>query len=245
MYPANDRWTRWMLVYKDLETRMSADEVVLDVGAGNARHLADLPGRSVALDIVHTPAVATQEAVLGDGCRLPFASDSFDYVVSNQVLEHVREKDAYVYEIGRVLEPSGELLIAFPNRYWPLDEHHTVPGLSALPRSVGVPVSRYLLPERRHVYYRDHLYPVSPRQARSLLGERFETVEYVTVDLIRNLDLRGTPWDRPKQLLPLERMRSRPVERLFELCTTYLAYRCTDPIDPTGEDADQWSAAPA
>jgi hypothetical protein len=109
---------------------------------------------------------------------------------------------------------------------------------------VGLPVSRHLLPERRHVYYREHLYPISPLRARSLLRERFETVEYVTVDLIRDLDLRETPWDLPKQVLPLERMRSRPVELLFELCATYLAYRCTGPVDaPVGGDADQRSAA--
>lgn len=228
-----------MLVYRYLEEVVLPSDTVLDVGAGNARLLSTLPCRSVALDLVHTPASATQEAVLGDGRRLPFKTDSFDYVVSNQVLEHVREKAAYVSELSRVLKSTGELLIAFPNRYWFFDEHHTIPGLSALPRAVGVPVSKHLLSEQRHLYYRDHLYPISPLRARLLLNENFETVEYVTVDLIRELDLRGTTWERPKQLLPLGQMRSRPVETLFELCATYLAYRCAGPRRRTvPEDED-------
>lgn len=222
-----------MLIYRYLEGVVLPSDTVLDVGAGNARLLSALPCRTVALDIVHTPAAATQEAVLGDGCLLPFKTDSFDYVVSNQVLEHVRQKAAYVSELSRVLKPSGELFIAFPNRYWLFDEHHTVPGLSLLPRAVGVPLSKHLLSEHRHVYYRNHLHPVSPIRARLLLGDHFETVEYVTVDLIRELDLHGTAWERPKRLLPLGQMRSRPVETLFELCATYLAYRCTGPRDRT------------
>lgn len=220
-----------MLVYRYLATTLSPDDTVLDVGAGNARRLAALPGQSVALDIAHTPVVETQEAVRGDGRQLPFTDDAFDYVVSNQVLEHVPQKEAFVGELSRVLDPSGELVIAFPNRYWPLDEHDTVPFLSMLPRAVGVPVSKHLLPERRHTYYERHLHPISPFRARSILCTHFETVEFVTVDLVRRLDLRGTDWERPKRLLSTLPTENRLFESFFECCATHLAYRCVEPLD--------------
>lgn len=220
-----------MLVYKQLDTVLSSEDTVLDVGAGTASRLTGLPGRTIALDIVRRPERDTQEAVIGDGCHLPFNDRTFDYVVSNQVLEHVRDKEAYVGEAARVLGPTGELLIAFPNRYWPLAEHDTAPFLSILPRTVGTLVSNWLLSERQHAYYTDHLYPIGPVRGRELLERHFEEVQYVTVDLVRDLDLRGTPWERPGQILHWLPTKSRLVRWLAEGCGTYLAYRCTGPRD--------------
>lgn len=48
--------------------------------------------------------------------KLPFPDNSFDTVLSFQVVEHVENTDAYFSEIHRVLRPSGHLLIATPNR---------------------------------------------------------------------------------------------------------------------------------
>lgn len=52
--------------------------------------------------------------VFGDGQRMPFAGDSFDTVVALEVLEHVRNPDACLAEIDRVLRPGGHLLLTVP-----------------------------------------------------------------------------------------------------------------------------------
>jgi len=43
--------------------------------------------------------------------RLPFESEQFDVVVSCNVFHYVREPDAALREMGRVLAPSGRLII--------------------------------------------------------------------------------------------------------------------------------------
>ena len=47
---------------------------------------------------------------------LPFADESFDYVVSFQVIEHIRRDKAFVAEVHRVLKPGGRFIVSTPNR---------------------------------------------------------------------------------------------------------------------------------
>lgn len=72
---------------------------------------------------------------IADGCRLPFADDSFDVVLSSGVLEHIGEplpftsrepaQRAYIDEALRVLRPGGVALLAAPNGAHPIDYWHS------------------------------------------------------------------------------------------------------------------------
>ncbi len=46
---------------------------------------------------------------------LPWPEDFFDAVVSNQVIEHVRDTDTFVSEIARVLRPGGVVVASTEN----------------------------------------------------------------------------------------------------------------------------------
>ena len=46
---------------------------------------------------------------------LPFADDSIDLVVSNQVIEHLADTDSFVAEIRRVLRPGGMAVVSTEN----------------------------------------------------------------------------------------------------------------------------------
>lgn len=57
----------------------------------------------------------------------PFASDSFDFVVSNQVLEHVHHLESFLAELSRVLRPGGRSFHLFPLKNCLLEGHVRVP----------------------------------------------------------------------------------------------------------------------
>lgn len=47
---------------------------------------------------------------------LPFDDESFDCVVSFQVIEHIKRDRAFVDEVRRVLKPGGKFIVSTPNR---------------------------------------------------------------------------------------------------------------------------------
>lgn len=47
---------------------------------------------------------------------LPFEDESFDYVVSFQVIEHIRRDKEFVREVRRVLKKGGKFIVSTPNR---------------------------------------------------------------------------------------------------------------------------------
>lgn len=51
--------------------------------------------------------------------RIPFASNTFDLVISSATIEHVMNPDVFLKEIHRVLRPGGLVLISTPNlSFW-------------------------------------------------------------------------------------------------------------------------------
>jgi SAM-dependent methyltransferase len=58
----------------------------------------------------------------------PYADDSVDIVVTNQVLEHVRDLDHYMAELARVLKPGGFSINLFPVRNLFVEGHVGAPA---------------------------------------------------------------------------------------------------------------------
>lgn len=102
---------------------------VLEVGAGagyGASYLADAFPGIVATDMSDDaltyarrryPRVDFRRAA---ATELPFAENSFDAVISFQVMEHVPDDTAYLTGIQRVIRPGGRLILSTPNRRWRL-----------------------------------------------------------------------------------------------------------------------------
>jgi hypothetical protein len=63
-----------------------------------------------------------------DGCALPFRDQSFDWVFSNAVIEHVGgapRQEQFASEIRRVARKG--YFVATPNRYFPVEPHTLIP----------------------------------------------------------------------------------------------------------------------
>jgi SAM-dependent methyltransferase len=92
----------------------------LEVGCGTGHWLCRLAPRAeaiVGLDLSAPMLVKAREKdgtfrlAQGDGCRLPFASESFDFVFCVNALVHFAEQPRFVAEAYRVLIPGGALAI--------------------------------------------------------------------------------------------------------------------------------------
>lgn len=59
--------------------------------------------------------------------RLPFDDDEFDWVFSDQVLEHVGDHREVFREVRRVLKPGGVTTHVYPARWRPREPHVFVP----------------------------------------------------------------------------------------------------------------------
>jgi SAM-dependent methyltransferase len=138
-------------------------DMFLDAGAGFGRHAfeAARQGATVfALDYAADEVATTRNmfgamveakeitekafggVLRGDATKLPFEDNTFDCVVTSEVLEHIQDDVNVISELHRVLKPGGSLGVTVPT-WWPeklnwmlSDEYHA-------PKSVGGHVRIY------------------------------------------------------------------------------------------------------
>ena len=78
-------------------------------------------------NVVHFELFGYPEVdVITDSHGLPFAAETFDAILSEAVLEHVRDPDAYTRELARTLKPGGlaRLDVAFLQPYHGFPDHY-------------------------------------------------------------------------------------------------------------------------
>jgi glycosyltransferase involved in cell wall biosynthesis len=93
-------------------------ERVLDVGCGSSVIIQSL-NNAVGMDVNSGKLRFLRrrgiELVRGSAFALPFKDESFDCVISSQVIEHIPYDEVLFREIERVLRPGGELIIGTPD----------------------------------------------------------------------------------------------------------------------------------
>ncbi len=189
---------------------------VLDVGTGSGtivHDLAALCAAAVSVDRTDERLDRSGYAFVRVGDeRLPFRDGSFDVVVSNHVIEHVRDQALHVSEMHRVLRPGGVVYLATPNKYWLYDPHYKLPFVSWLPPALAARYLRLVLRKEWDIA------PLSRGDVRRLAHGLF-AVHELTTDIVRHP--RDYDLDTFGPLQPL--MSSLP----------RALYRALDPIVPT------------
>lgn len=106
------------------------DGRILDNGCGLGAYLAAFEpysseryGLEIELDRAVSALASSDGIVQGVGEHIPFADDSFDFVFSNEVIEHVQDDALYAAEMVRVTRPGGRILLFCPNRWYPVEQH--------------------------------------------------------------------------------------------------------------------------
>lgn len=97
---------------------------LLELGCGEGRGvelLAPLADSYIGIDkikaVIDTLKEKYPDFTFMDGVfpPFPFEDNSFDSIVTFQVIEHVKDDDGFIKEIHRVLKPGGVALITTPN----------------------------------------------------------------------------------------------------------------------------------
>jgi ubiquinone/menaquinone biosynthesis C-methylase UbiE len=128
-----------------------------------------------------------------DGGKLPFSDESFDRVVSFEVLEHTRDDQEAAKEVYRVLANGGLFILTVPNKWYLMETHglnlpmqnvvkwHRVPFMSWLPGPIH---SRYA---KARIYTRKN---IESKLRRA--GFKVEAHQYLQApfDKISNVPLR-------------------------------------------------------
>jgi SAM-dependent methyltransferase len=129
-----------------------AKETVLVDGCGVGmylHHLEKYTEKIVGLDIeferLQEAKTRAEKVVNARGEDLPFQAETFDLVLSHEVLEHVQDDRAALSEIVRSLKPGGRLVLFCPNRGYPFETHGfywrggyhfgNIPMINYLPRT--------------------------------------------------------------------------------------------------------------
>jgi SAM-dependent methyltransferase len=103
---------------------------VFENGCGLGMYLSRLAkdarqavGLDIELDRIQEARRLAPQVVCGTGEHLPFPANSFDLILSHEVLEHVQDDVKAVREIVRALRPGGRLVLFVPNRGYPFETH--------------------------------------------------------------------------------------------------------------------------
>ncbi len=119
---------RWEMIRQAAGERLNG--VVFEDGAGVGMYLermAATAAQAVGLEVEMARSRQTHERieqiVCGVGEYLPFPDNTFDLILSHEVIEHVQDDRLVVSEIVRTMRPGGRLTLFCPNRGYPFETH--------------------------------------------------------------------------------------------------------------------------
>lgn len=157
------------------------------------------------------------------GTALPFSDDTFDFIISNHVIEHVGndvDQEHHLAEVFRCLEPGGTLYFAVPNRWRLMEPHYKLPLLSWLPVNLASVYVRLL---KLGSHYDCN--PLSRKQVIKLLQQSgFDCVD-ATLDAIPLVgEIEGGWLVRRVTVLP------KSFWRIFSAIMPTLIFICRKPL---------------
>ena len=177
----------------------SARAADLGAGPGIIRQALEIEtGNPIyGLEIDRECIVEKERMVRGDVLRIPFASESLDFVMLNHLYEHVPDPGELFRETYRVLRPGGRAYVTAGSRLAIVEPHYRLPFLSWLPKgSAGT----YLRVTRRGRSYEDIRFLTYRPLTRLMRSAGFilhDVTERAIDDLIRTAwgERWGAVWD--------------------------------------------------
>ena len=215
--------------YLSGKPRLRILDMGCDVSGRQLWHLAQLTrGEVVGINIPRD--FPTEEAKLTagagvtmlrmDGMDLQFADESFDVVISANVIEHVPDPAKFIHEAARVLKKDGIAYLETAPVWTSARGHHIIESIIAenCPEETNFRDDGTIVPEWSHL-------SLSRNQMADVLDGRVnpKTRDYILWYLYNSGDLNKTPWrdltQSLKSAFPHLQLMPRPlpgVDNLFK-----------------------------
>jgi len=121
MHPNRSNRAYWhlKLVLDKLQRVANSDllppgEKLLDYGCGNKPYRQPFGGKFKEYIGADLPGNREAELVIGPEGQIPAEDNSFDCILSTEVLEHTEDPRFYLQEAHRVAKPGGSLILSAP-----------------------------------------------------------------------------------------------------------------------------------
>jgi 2-polyprenyl-3-methyl-5-hydroxy-6-metoxy-1,4-benzoquinol methylase len=122
-----DTTTRLKVIYDKLLADFDLNgKLLLDAGCGTgwfSREACKRGAEVVSIDVGtgllgKVAEKCSSNRVAASILNLPFSDNTYDYVVSSDVIEHTQDPAMSLGELIRVLKPEGVLAVTVPNKLW-------------------------------------------------------------------------------------------------------------------------------
>jgi len=122
-----DTLKRVDVFYNDLlKDEDLTNKKILDAGCGTGwfsaeacRRNANVTSMDLGEGLLNQVAKKCEsDRIVGSILEMPFDDNTFDYVVSSEVIEHTPDPAQAIKEIYRVLKPNGTVVLSTPNQFW-------------------------------------------------------------------------------------------------------------------------------
>lgn len=109
--------------------------------------------------------------------QLPFDDNSFDVVISNLVIEHLKNQEVHLKEIKRVLKNGGVCYLAAPNKLFPVEPHHKTPLIHWLPSNYFLNLLKFF------GKYQEDIFLLTYFELKQKIKKYFKPKEYTHIIL--------------------------------------------------------------
>jgi 2-polyprenyl-3-methyl-5-hydroxy-6-metoxy-1,4-benzoquinol methylase len=117
---------RLMVVFDELLTDSIYGKKLLDAGSGTgwfSKYAEEKGALVTSIDVGENLLNKVAEkckstCIKGSILEMPFPDNSFDFIVSSEVIEHTPDPLLAFDELYRVLKPGGKLILTTPNKLW-------------------------------------------------------------------------------------------------------------------------------
>lgn len=127
---------RALTIMRGLGHRLEPDARILDFGCGAGATVYEFRDagftQAVGFDVsdylkLREPGDRSYFTIGEKGDRLPFPSETFDLILSEEVFEHVHDQVPVWRELYRIMKPGGIAIHVFPAPYCLIEPHNRVP----------------------------------------------------------------------------------------------------------------------